>query len=238
MLLTAALAISSCSQPGHSTHSGQPGNGGRQPATGSGPFGGKTPTGTQLGSLLTHARLPAGWGPGANSSPEDDSGPWVSEPAGPASGEDSCPELGPGVSALDFIGWWSVSDATLIVVQNNPSSSDFLSPMMNLTIGAYQPADDASRTLSAVTGLVATCTSFTDFSGDSGTVSAAAPHLGSQSLYLTSTVQTSNVGPIVDQVLLARVGNYVIGVDTSTATSSPISRSTLEEFGASLAGLV
>jgi hypothetical protein len=66
----------------------------------------------------------------------------------------------------------------------------------------------------------------------------AVPQISSQSLYLSSTVQTSNAGPIVTQVLLARVGSYVIGLNTSTGTSAPISQSTVVQFGSWLAGLV
>jgi hypothetical protein len=242
ILVAAALAVSGCGQAAQSTHSSPASHGSAQPsqsAAGSSPFGGKIPVGTQLGSLLTHARLPAGWGAGADgNSPEVDSGSSLDHPLGPPSGQDSCATLGPAVEALDFIGWWAVSKATLIV-QNNQNSGGLSPPIMDLTIGAYQPSGNAGRTLSAVTSLAGGCKSFTDSSGDSGTVSSAAiPQIGSQSVYLTSTVQTSNAGPIVSQVLLAQVGSYVVGLNTSTGTSAPISESTVVQFGSWLAGLV
>lgn len=238
VLLAAALAVTGCTQSGQSTQSSPASHASGQSAAGSGPFGGKIPVGTQLGSLLTQAKLPAGWTASDSGSPEIDSGSSLDQPLGPPSGQDSCVTLGPAVEALDFISWWAVSKATLIV-QSNQNSSSLSPPVMDLTIGAYQPADDAGRALSAATSLAQSCKSFTDSSGDSGTVSsAAAPQIGSQSLYLTSTVQTSNAGPIVSQVLLARVGSYVVGLNTSTGTSAPISQSTVMQLGSWLAALV
>jgi hypothetical protein len=236
VLTAAALAVTGCGQAGQSGHSTPASH---QPTASGGPFGGKTPVGTQLGSLLTHAHLPAGWGPVTNAGrPEIDSGSQLGSPSGPQSGEDSCTTLGISVQASDFADWWAVSSASL-VVQYNPGSADVSIPIANLTVAAYQPADDAARTLSTVTSLADSCRSFTDSSGDSVTVrSAAIPQISSQSLYLSSTAQTSSAGPIVAQVLLAHVGSYVIGVDTNTATGGNVSQATVEQLSAWLARLV
>ena len=49
--------------------------------------------------------------------------------------------------------------------------------------------------------------------------------------------QVSGAGPSLTQLLLAQVGNYLIGVDTGTATSAPISQATLDSMATWLASL-
>jgi hypothetical protein len=233
VMLAAALAVAGCGQAGTSSSAGQPSS------ASVGPFGGKIPVGTQLGSLLTDARLPAGWGPVTDAGrPEIDTGSLPQSPTGPQSGQDSCPTLGLSVQAGSFTQWWRQSQAT-IIIQNNRAPASLSAPVVDLTIAAYQPAANAARTLSTVAALASSCKSFTDSSGDSVTVtSAAVPQIGTEGLYLSSTVRTSNAGPIVSQVLLAQVGIYVIGVDTNTATGGNVSQATVEQMGTWLASLV
>jgi hypothetical protein len=233
LLLTAALTVSSCTQPGKgSSHSGQGGHRSPSPSS-SGSSAGGVSSGTQLGTMLTRAQLPAGWQLAAGVQPEHDSGPNLNPALGPQSQAHDCSVMDFSASALYFTDWWSVSYAYLTVQETQTPTN-----LANLVVAAYQPASDAVQTLSMATSLAGTCKSFTDSSGNSVTVSAqAVPGIGSQSLYLTSTGQTS-AGTIVGQVLLAQTGRYVIGVDTDTGTSGPISEGTIEQLGSWLAGQV
>jgi hypothetical protein len=234
VVLAVVFAVTGCSQPGQRSQSGPTAS----PASSSS-AGGKVSVGSQLGSLLTHAQLPAGWEQATGAIPEQDSGPSLEIVAGPPAGQDtSCETLDSDANALTFVGWWSVSNATLIVKSTAPPGSALFSPQAVLTVGGYQPADYASRTLSTAASLASHCPSFTDSQGDSVTVSTGTvPQISSQSFYLTSTSQTAS-GPIVAQVLLAEVGNYLIGVDTNTALDGTVSQATVEQLGAWLAKLV
>jgi len=236
VVLAVVFAASGCSQPGQGNHGGHPS---ASPVSSSS-ANGKVSVGSQLGSLLTHAQLPAGWAQTTGAIPEQDSGPSLEIVAGPPAGQDtSCETLDSDASALTFVGWWSVSNATLITKSTAPlPSGSLFTPQVNLTIGGYQPASYASQTLSTAASLASHCASFTDNQGDSVTVSTGTvPQISGQSFYLTSTSQTSS-GPIVAQVLLAEVGNYLIGVDTNTALDGTVSQATVEQLGAWLAKLV
>jgi hypothetical protein len=236
VLLAGAVAVSGCSPAGQSSGSGHS----PSPA-GSSSSAGKVSAGTQLGSLLTGAQLPAGWSQDTGAGdPETDSGSSLDQIAGPPSGQDtSCESLDSATSALLFVDWWSVSNATLIL-QGTPQNGSLLTPQLTLTIGGYKPADYASRTLSTATSLASGCGSFTSSLGNSVTVTSSTstvPQIGSASVYLASTTQMSS-GPDLTQVLLAQVGNYVIGVDTSSALDGTVSEATVDQFGQLLARLV
>lgn len=236
IMLTVVFAASGCSQPGQGSHSGHT----SASPVGSSSAAGKVSAGSQLGSLLTHAQLPAGWAQATGVTPEQDSGPSLEIAAGPPAGQDtSCETLDSDASALTFVDWWSVSHASLIAKSTAPQGNGSLfTPQVNLTVGGYQPAADASRTLSTAASLAGHCASFTDNQGDSVAVSTGTvPQISGQSFFLTSTSQTAT-GPVVTQVLLAEVGNYLIGVDTSTALDGTVSQATVEQLGAWLAKLV
>lgn len=140
------------------------------------------------------------------------------------------------MTASYFTNWWSVSDAGYTIENtgaSNPSNAD----IMNLTIAAYRPAGDAAQTLSMASSVASTCKSFKDSSGNPVTVSSATvPGIGSQDLYLQSTTNVSGETGLT-QLLLAQVGSYLIGVDTSTGTSADISQATVDSMGTWLAGL-
>lgn len=232
VLVAASLAVSGCTQ---TTTSGQPRNSPRPTgqATSSAPSGGQTPNGTELGALLKRGQLPAGWVQATGTQPELDSGPNLNPVLGPSSQAHDCSVMSFNSSAAYFTDWWAASNATLTVQESQDPGN-----VEDLTIAAYQPASDAAQTLSYATSLAGSCKSFTDSSGNSVTVAAQpAPGIGSQSLFLTSTGQTS-AGTIVAQVLLAATGRYVIVVNTDTGTSGPISQTTVKQFGTWLAGLV
>jgi hypothetical protein len=230
-LAAVSLAVTGCSQ---STTTGQPGT--SAPATGqhtsAGSGGGQTPNGTQLGSLLKKAQLPAGWQQATGTQPELDSGPNLNPVLGPGSQAHDCSVMSFTSSAAYFTDWWAASNATLTVQESqNPGN------IVDLTIAAYQPASDAAQTLAMATSLAGSCKSFTDASGNSVTVAAqSAPGIGSQSLYLTSTGQTA-AGTMVGQLLLASTGRYVIVVNTNSVTSGPIGQATVEQLGMWLAGV-
>jgi hypothetical protein len=136
-----------------------------------------------------------------------------------------------------FTNWWMVSYASY-TIENTGASNPSNTYIMDLTIAAYRPASDAAQTLSMASSLAASCKSFTDSSGNPVTVSAATvPGIGSQNLYLQSSTNVSGAGTDRTQLLLAQVGSYVIGVDTSLATSAAISQATLDSMGTWLAGL-
>lgn len=145
--------------------------------------------------------------------------------------------MGSNMVATYFTNWWSVSDASYVIENtgaSNPSNTDII----DLTIAAYRPVTDITQTLSMTSRLEGTCKSFTDSSGNPVTVSlATVPDIGSQNLYLRSTTQVSGAGPSLTQLLLAQVGNYLIGVDTGTATSADISQATLDSMATWLTGL-
>jgi hypothetical protein len=230
-----ALVIGGCTQ--NSSTGNNPPTASPHPS-GSGSAGGQPPTGTQLGSLLTHAKLPAGWGPvQGGASAEDDNGDFVQSPSGPQSQPHGCSIMGSAMVATYFTDWWSVSYASY-TIQNTAGSNASNAAIMDLTIAAYRPASDIAQTLSMASSLEGGCKSFTDSSGNPVTVSlATVPGIGSQNLYLRSTTQVSGAGPSVTQLLLAPVGNFLIGVDTGTATSAPISQATIDSMGTWLAGL-
>jgi hypothetical protein len=236
MLAAAAFVAAGCTQGSQTTPGGPTPSATQQ--SGSGPFGGHTPTGVQLGHLLTHARLPSGWEPLTGAGPpEQDSGQSVHQAFGPTSTNDGCPIVNSSANVLYFTNWWSVSDGTLHV-QGQAAAGSIDTPIMDLTIGAYQPAADVAKTLSLASHVAATCASFTDQSGEKVTVSSApVSHLGSQGLYIRSSEQSSD-GPIVAQVVLAQVGGYLVGADTDNATSSDISQATVESMVSWLAGLL
>jgi hypothetical protein len=206
--------------------------------SGSGSSGAQPPTGTQLGSLLTHAKLPAGWGPVQGGAiPEDDSGAYVHSPLGPQGQAHGCSIVSSGMTASYFTNWWSVSYAGYVIENtgaSNPSNTD----IMTLTIAAYRPLSDAAQTLSMASSLAGTCKSFKDSSGNPVTVSSATVSgIGSQNLYLRSTTNVAGAGISFTQLLLAQVGSYLIGVDTGTADSAAISQATIDSMGTWLVSL-
>lgn len=228
VLAAVSLAISGCTQ---SSTTGRTGN--SPPPTGQHTSAaGQPPNGTQLGSLLKRAQLPAGWQQATGAPPELDSGPNLNLVTGPQSQAHDCGVISYSPAATYFTNWWATSNATLTVQQTqNPGN------IVDLTIAAYQPASDAAHTVSYATNLARSCRSFTDSIGSRVTIAAQpAPGVGSQSLYLTSTGQT-DAGTIVAQVLLAATGRYLIVVNTDTGTSGPISQATVDQFGTWLAGL-
>jgi hypothetical protein len=229
VMVAASLLASGCGQSAKSgQHSGQP------TSTASGAASGSVPDGTQLASLLSPARLPAGWDLTTGGVPQENSGPYLHAVLGLKYLVHNCNVMTFAASAYGFINWWSVSSASLDI--EAPASANV--PIVNVIVGAYQPSSDAARTLQMATSLAASCKSFTDVTGNSTTVSAqTVPGIGSQSLYLTSTAQTS-AGTEVGQVLLAVTGRYVVGVDTSSASSGPVSQATMEQFGTWLVNLV
>jgi hypothetical protein len=229
VLLAVVLAASGCSQPGAG------GRRGPSPAS-PGSSAGKVPTGTQLGSLLMDAQLPSGWQQAAIDT-EQDSGPVNYQvPSGPPA--TTCDTLDSATNSLELIGWWSVSDAALIITSTTPPPVLAFTPQMNLTVGGYLPGDYISRTLSLAASLAGRCGSFTNNQGDSNTITTGTvPQISGHSFYMNSTSQTPN-GPIADQVLVAQVGNYLIGVDTNSALDGAVSQATLEQMGAWLARLV
>lgn len=88
--------------------------------------------------------------------------------------------------------------------------------------------------MSTVTSLAHKCRSFSDTAGDSDNVTTGTiAQIGSQDLYLTSTAHTPS-GPVVSQMLLARVGSYLIGVDTK----DNVSRAAVGQLGSALASAV
>jgi hypothetical protein len=231
VLVAVIVAVSGCSQSPHPSSTSQPSG---STSASSGAASGETPDGTQLGSLLSQARLPAGWALITGGVPKQNSGPYLRTVLGPQHHLDNCNVMTFAPSAYDFTNWWSVSDASLSI----EAPADANVPTMDVVVAAYQPASDAARTLSMATSLAAGCKSFTDLTGNSTTVSAqTVPGIGSQCLYLVSTAQTK-AGTLVGQVLLAATGRYVVGVDTSTGTSAPVSQATMEQFGTWLVGVV
>jgi hypothetical protein len=230
VLAGVSLAVAGC---GQSTKSGPHVQPTGQPSS-SGTASGRAPNGTELGSLLTRARLPAGWQELTGVEPEHDSGPNLNLVVGPKPQTDTCNVMDFAASATYFTNWWSVSYASLAVAEPGIANE----PIMTLTVAAYQPANDAARTVQLATSLAPTCKSFTDAAGNPVAVSAqTVPGIGSENLYLNSTGQTS-AGPLVGQVLLAQTGSYVIGVDTDTGSSGPVSQATVEQFGTWLVNLV
>jgi hypothetical protein len=228
-LLTAGvLLVGGCTQGSQTTQTGPTPSASRS-GFGSASFGGRTPTGVQLGHLLTHAQLPSGWQPLTGAGPPvQDSGQSLRQVYGPQPSDDGCLIVNSSAVVLYFTDWWSVSDATLHV-QGGQAAGDIDMPIMDLTVAAFRPADEVAKTLSKASHVAATCASFNDH-GEKVTVSSApVPRLGSQGLYIKSTEQ-SNDGPIVAQVALAQVGGYVVGADTDNATSSNISRSTVQRM--------
>jgi hypothetical protein len=187
------------------------------------------------GRLLKGVALPAGWitapdlGVGVN---ETDSGSLIlPEPAGPPSGGGRCTLLGPGVSALEFINWWDVSDAALNVEDAVDGQE------ATLMVGGFQPANDAGKVMPAVASLAGKCRSFRDGQGGRDSVTtgamAQAAQIGSQNLYLVSKAHTPS-GTVESQVLFARVGSYLIGVDTD----DNVSRAVVKQLGTALASAV
>jgi hypothetical protein len=199
-----------------------------------------TPDGTQLGSLLDRARLPAGWvvfRAQEGGGPESNSGPQLDPAVGPSGSDDSCNDaFGFLASPGDVIGWWSVSNAVLSV-QTRTAAGAPVAALAFLYIAAYQPAGDAARTLSMVTSLAARCRSFTASFGPATVSVRAVAGIGSQGLLLTWTAQTAG-GTDTAQDLLAATGRYVIGVNTSSAGDDMASQATVEQFGRWLARLV
>jgi hypothetical protein len=235
VLAAATLLAGGCTQNSQTAPNGHDTSSASPQGSGSGAFGGRTPDGVQLGQLLTHAQLPAGWvvlSGGGN--PEQDSGSSLQPAVGPQPDNDGCSIVNASATALYFTNWWSVSSASLSIQGAGAASGS----IMSVTIAAYQPSADAGKTLSMAAHVAASCPSFTDKTNEKVTVSSGpGPQIGSQSLYIRATEQTSD-GPIVAQVLLAQVGSYVVGVDTDNATSDDISQATLDSVGSWLAGLV
>jgi hypothetical protein len=229
VLVAVSLVVSGCGQSAKSgQHPGQP------TSTASSPASGSVPDGTQLARLLSPARLPAGWDLTTGGVPQENSGPYLHAVLGLKYLVHNCDVMTFAASAYGFINWWSVSSASLNI--QAPANANV--PIIGVVVGAYQPSSDAARTLQMAGSLAASCKSFTDVTGNSTTVSAqTVPGIGSQSLYLASTAQTS-AGTEVGQVLLAVTGRYVVGVDTSTGTSAPVSQATMEQFGRWLVSLV
>lgn len=234
VMLTAVLAAGGCSQPGRSSRSAHSGDRSSLPA-GSSSAGRTVLDGTELAGLLTGVALPAGWikapdlGVGVN---ETDSGPVIlPEPAGPPAGGGNCTLLDPGASALEFINWWDVSDAALNVEDAVDGQE------ATLMVGGFQPANDAGQVMPALASLAGRCRSFRDREGGRESVTtgsiAQAAQIGSQNLYLVARAHTPS-GPVVTQVLFARVGSYLIGVDTA----DNVSRAAVKQLGFALASAV
>jgi hypothetical protein len=195
------------------------------------------PTGTRLGQILGGASLPAGWshanGAGGG---QGNSGSMYEIGAGPTSYENSCTTVNSVVTALDFVGWWASSYATMVLTY--PSNAVNL-PQVTLTVGAYKPGY-AARTMAFAAGLIGRCHSFRDknLNNDPVTTSVQAiPRLGQQNLLLTSVEGTSN-GPVTAHMVLVREGNDIVGADSNNAVGGDVRPATLQGFAAWLLQLL
>jgi hypothetical protein len=232
-LVTAAAA--GCSSGGGTA--GHPGDGGSTPGGPGASTAAAPPTGVQLGQFLKHLQLPAGWiharGTGGG---ETDSGGTVDPGTGPQRSQDNCSTLDSSAQASTFIRWWSESNASMIVTYpRDPQSL----PEVTLSLGVFQPGD-AAKAMAKLSALAADCRSFLDKYAphDRTTVSASVvSHLGDQNVYLTS-IDYSKDGKITDQVLLARSGNAMAGVDTNDAGGGAVRAATVQGFAGWLLGLL
>lgn len=193
------------------------------------------PTGTQLGQLLTHTKLPAGWrrASGAGGGATNSGG--LAEP-GPGPSQDNCSAVDDIAAAGTFIAWWSESNAALTVEYPHEAQS---LPMADLALGVFPPGY-AAKTMSLVSALASRCRSFVDKLPPHNRVTTSTtvvPHLGDQNLYLTSTAHTK-YGNITDQVILARVGNDIVGVNSNDAGGAAVRPATMKGFAAWLAQLL
>jgi hypothetical protein len=239
-IVTAAgiLTAAGCSSGGGIDAGGHPSSPATASATphASSPAG-AVPTGVQLGKILSAAHLPAGWklAPGADSS--SNSGPLnTTTQQGPQPAEYACRFLSSGVQAEYIVSWWQESDATMLL--EYPSKATTL-PQVTLTVAAYAPGD-AAKNMAKAAALMAHCRSFRDPSLDHDrdqTSVKNVPHLGDQNLFLTSSEQTS-AGTVTGQLLLARVGNYIVGVATNTGDAGDVRPATVQGFGGWLAQLL
>jgi hypothetical protein len=187
------------------------------------------PTGPQLARVLGDARPPSGWshaqGKGGG---QANSGPVNKPPYGPGRSEYICSALDSAVQAYTLISWWSSSQASMILTY--PSEPANL-PQVDLDIGAYQPGY-AAKTITGLSTLIGRCRSFHDKFGSGALTTTSMrtiPRLGDQNVFLTS-VENSSGGKITAQVLLARVGNYIAGVDTNTADDGNVRPATVQGF--------
>ncbi len=188
------------------------------------------PTGTQLGHLLLSARLPAGWGlvTGVPHS-ESDTGALLQPVVGPQRGQDACPALRSGLMALTFVDWWVRSNAFISVVY----AKGYGPPEVGLTLGAYEPGY-AARIMTTVTELARRCRSFRDSYASNYPVTTHATvivGLGDQNVSVVS-VEKERYGSVTGQMILARVGNDLVGVDTNNAGGGNVRPATVRGFAA------
>jgi hypothetical protein len=186
-----------------------------------------TPTGPELAKLLPpHVSLPPGWTPShlriaywnrtaKFSKPLAELGP-------PLPGSSDCSSWTSSLSPQDVLGNWEMSFA--IAEAYPPGMPVTMEPVV-LEAADFRPGD-ALRQLAADAALARRCPHYRDPSNNSKvTVTAApVPGLGQQSLYIDLVNPYPLGGSIIHdhtQVLLARVGNDIIGVGQSgNATNS------------------
>jgi hypothetical protein len=194
------------------------------------------PTGTQLGHLLLSGRLPAGWGQVTGvAHNESDTGALLQPVVAPQRGQDTCPALRSGLMALTFVDWWVRSNASMSVVY----AKGYGPPEVGLVLGAYEPGD-AARVMSAVTELARRCRSFRDSYAYNYPVTARATviaGLGDQNISVVS-VEKERYGSVTGQMVLARVGNDLVGVDTNNAGGGSVRPATVRGFAAWLIHLL
>jgi hypothetical protein len=191
------------------------------------------PVGAQLGHILMGAHLPAGWGPiHAVQHPEIDSGSLLLPVDGPRPGQYICSAMGSSAGAGDFIYWWARSYAS-VGLQYRSDAGGLSPAVVNLTIGAFDPGY-AARTIALTAKLAGRCRAFKDryLNRDPvATRTAVVPLLGDQNLYVVSVEREPGV-KVTDQVLLARLGNDVVGVDANDAGGGGVRSVTVKGFAA------
>jgi hypothetical protein len=193
--------------------------------------------GVQLAQILDHAPPPSGWSSGKGlSSGESNSGSMVTPPYGPQRSNSMCSDLNSAVQAMSFIQWWSSSNAVRNLTY--PSEPADL-PQVDVAVGAYQPGY-AAKTMAKAAALIGSCRSFHDKAVSNALITTSTrtiPSLGDQNLFLTS-VENASTGKITAQVFLVRVGNYIVGVDTNTASAGQVRPATVQGFGGWLVQLL
>lgn len=186
------------------------------------------PTGAQLGHLLLSAHPPAGWRPdNAAAHNEQNTGPFLQPANGPQPGQYKCTAVGSGTLAMDFMAWWNKSEASITLQY----PADPGPPQVDLTLGAFEPGY-AAKTIDMTAALASRCRSFKDkymYNYRNTTSTTVLPHLGNQNLYVQSVAHTPH-GKITDRILLVRVGNDLVGVDTNNAGGGNVRPATVKGF--------